>query len=231
MKALRIGISLLLLGCVAVQPASANVVGYINRTIVPGDNLIANQLNASSGNTINNILMGVADGATFTKWNPLASTFLPLSIFNESSAAWSINYSLNLGEGGLLSSPAATINTFVGEVGPYLNDPGPPRQIGWNPAYADGLHLISCPTPFGNATFDEVVGRAPEAGEWVKTLNEAGQTYLTTTFDGSGWDNGSPSLVVGQAAWFNLGPVPEPSALALVGMAGFTMLGLRRRRS
>jgi len=209
-------------------------VGYYNRSLVVGDNLVANQLNASPDNTLNNILIStVADGATFTKWDPLANMFLPLSTYDDLTHTWSINYTLNLGEGGLLHSPAATVATFVGEVGPYLNSSPPPRQTGWVPNYADGFYLISCPSPFGDATFEEVVGRAPGAGEWVSILNEATQLYSVTVFDGASWDNGAPMLTVGQAAWFNLGPVivPEPSFLALLVVGGVAALFRRRSRN
>jgi len=210
-----------------------NIVGYINRTIYPGDNLVANQLNYSSfpspiNNSLNNILKGVEVGATFTKWDASANAFLPQSTYN--GFVWSINYSLNLGEGGLVHSATRTTNTFVGEVGPYFNEFGSPRQVGWNPNYADGLHLVSNPIPFNDATFNEVVGRAPRTGEWVKMLNDANQTYTTTTFDGISWDNGAPILTVAQSAWFNLGPVivPEPSTLAL-GLTAMAFCFVRRR--
>jgi hypothetical protein len=223
---------LISLGVSCSAPGQANIVGYINRPIFPGDNLVANQLIATPNNSLNNILIGVADGATFTKWDATANVFLPLSTFSLSTHTWSINYTLNLGEGALIHSPSQSTNTFVGEVGPYLNEFGPPRQVGWNPGYADGLHLISNPIPFNDATFNEVVGRAPEPGEWVRILHEPSQTYFTTTFDGSVWDNGAPALRVAQAAWFNLGPVtvPEPSSLALVAAAGLIGWRFRKRR-
>jgi hypothetical protein len=227
---------LVLLLSIATCLPAYGIVGFYNRMIHPGDNLIANQLNNAGGNSINTILLGVADGATFTKWDAAANIFLPASVFDGSSQTWSINYSLNLGEGALLNSPAQTINTFVGEVVPYdniLSGFGGPL---WAPNYADGLHLISCPVPVGgslmnNGMFDKVVGRAPEAGEWVMTLNEGTQTYQVATFDGAGWDT-DLSLAVGQAAWVNLGPiiVPEPSSLALMSLAAGALCFARRRR-
>jgi len=230
MKTLKRTLTLLLFVCLGLPaPAQNNIVGYINRQISPGDNLIANQLIASPDNNINTILTGVLDGATFTKWDSANAAFMPLSIF--SSGSWSINYSLNLGEGGLLHSPGSSINTFLGEVGPYLNLDGTPRQVGWNPNYPDGLHLIGGPNPFNDSTFEEVVGRAPQAGEWVGKFNELTQTFSKTTFDGLAWDNDAPTLGVAQAAWYNLGPVnvvPEPSTLALAALAGLILL---RRRS
>jgi hypothetical protein len=217
---------------------SLNIVGYYQRALVPGFNLIANQLDGSTNNSLNSILLGVADGATFTKWDSAANTFLTPSVFNQTTLTWSINYSLNLGEGALLNSPALTTNVFVGQVAIYTNiliDLGPGQL--WAPNYADGLHLIACPDPISgpiSSMFANVVGRTPETGEWVQILDEATQAYITATFDGSSWDN-NPTLAVGHSAWFNLGPVaasvPEPSSLALVGVATFSMLITRRRRS
>ncbi len=217
---------------------SINVVGYYNRLVRPGDNLIANQLGfqASGGydNAINNVLTwGIADGSTFTKWDPVANQFLPVSIFSAASTNWSINYKLDLGEGGLLHSDVETTATFVGEVAGsiYNVDTG---EYHWTPGYTPGLRLLSCPVPFDSETFEQIVGRSPNDGEWVKILNEATQTYSVTTYHvGLGWDNGDPVLTVGQAAWFDLGPVavPEPSSSLLLAAAGaMTLLWLRRKK-
>src|ERR1700733_12421715 len=70
--------------------ASAQV-GFVNDTIVTGNNLIANDLSASPDNTLNNVLtFGVLTGSTFTEWDPVVQQFMPLSTFNGST--WSINY-------------------------------------------------------------------------------------------------------------------------------------------
>src|ERR1039457_1950490 len=64
---------------------SVNIVGYINRFIFPGDNLIANQL-GTTNDTLNNVLAsGVLDGSTLTKWDPVANRFLPTSTFDATS--------------------------------------------------------------------------------------------------------------------------------------------------
>jgi len=213
-----------------------NVVGYINRPMVPGVSLVANQLNTPD-NTLNHLFYSgsgsVPNGATFTKWDSANNVYLPLSVYNLAIDSWSINYSLNLGEGGALNSPSSWINTFVGEVVAYSNivsDLG--GSMPWAPNYANGLHLVACPMPLGGSIsnmFANVVGRSPGIGEWVKILNESSQTYITATFNGSSWDN-NPNLPVAQAAWFNLGPVnvPEPSALAL-GLTAMAFFIARRR--
>jgi hypothetical protein len=216
---------------------SINVVGYYNRNVAPGDNLIANQLGYGAGgqysNTLNNVLTyGVADGSTFSEWDPTGHAFLPISVFSAAQTNWSINYTLNLGQGAVLHSPVATTCTFVGEVDGsiFQIDTG---TLHWNPGYGAGYYLLSCPVPIDGATFEQIVGRNPTDGEWVRMLNQATQTDLTTTYhDGLGWDNGDPALAVGQAAWFDLGPaaVPEPSAgLLLAAACTLTLLRMRRQ--
>jgi hypothetical protein len=196
-------------------------------------------LDNGDGNTLNNLIFSgtgaVPDGATFTKWDSSGNTFLPLSIYSSFSDSWSIDYSLAFEEGGVLNSTTHFTNTLVGTLVSYSNitpDFGGPI---WAPNYPDGIHLIACPEPLGGAIsfmFTNVTGRLPEDGEWVKLLNPATQTYTTTTYDAflDAWDNGNPTLGVGQSAWFNLGPViPEPSTLAVAGLAG-TCLFIRRRQ-
>jgi hypothetical protein len=218
------------------------VVGYVNLTVYPGDNLIANHLNnpenSAPNNTLADILASpyaniIPDGTTFTKWDSAANAYMPLSIYS-SITGWSINYSLNLGEGGLLNSPSQWTNTFVGEFKSYSNITPEFGGPIWAPDYPDGLHLIGCPEPIAGSVsnmFANVVGRAPADGEWVKVLNPATQTYITATYDATldVWDN-DPNLPLGQSAWFNLGPVnvPEPSTLALVSLSFAAMFARRR---
>ena len=225
--------------CASAQVTSSNVVGYINLPLFPGDNLIGNQLleNASSGTgydlSLNNYLTGLANGTTFTKWDPLSNQFLPVSIYNSLSQSWSINYTLGPGEGALLNSPTLATNTFVGDVNSVLDvNTG---ILNWHPGYANGVYLLSCPVPLSDATFQQVVGRNPLNGEWVETLNPVTQSYsLTTYHTGTGWDNGAPSLAVGQAAWFDLGPVafqvPEP-ALCAFFLLGTGLLLARKNQA
>ncbi len=218
---------LLTLGMAATSPA---VVGYINYTLRPGDNLVANQLDNSLGNTLNTLFTVVPDMTTFTEWDPVANNFLPVSIFNSATTNWSINYTLNTtanGRGGVLHLPvnaSPVINTYVGNVVPYTNIIAELGGPIWHPNYSNGLHLLACPVPVSgtiSVMFSNVTGRLPNDGEWVRVLDSATQTYMTATYDSlGGWDT-NVTIHVGEAAYFNLGPVavPEPSSVALVGVA------------
>jgi hypothetical protein len=192
---------------------SQDIVGYITQPLYAGDNLIANQL-SDSNNTLNAIFQpGVPEGATFTEWDPASQQYLPASVYNINTG-WSINYELDYGQGGLFHSPLTFTNTFVGTVWPGFNPDVtfvPPLVTG------TGSLLLSCFVPFSSVTFYDVVGRDPQNGESVTVLNAVSQIYTTTTFQNGVWNNGVPTLDVGQAAFFNLEPVPEPSVYNLIG--------------
>jgi len=208
------------------QIFSSNVVGYINQPLYAGDNLIANQLSFSN-NTLNAIFQpGVPEGATFTGWNPSSQQYLPTSVY-DINTGWSINYELDFGQGGLFHSPVTFTNTFAGSVWPGYDgvDPFVPPLV-----TDSGTLLLACYIPIAPATFFDVVGRDPQNGESVTLLDAVSQISTTTTFENGVWDNGTPTLNVGQSAFFNLEPVPEPAVYNLVG-AGLLLLATVRKRA
>jgi hypothetical protein len=216
----------------AFEHDAGAIVGYVNVPIYTGDNLIANQLDAGA-NTLNDLFpisnTSIPDGTTFKEWDPIANMYTPTSTYN-SVSGWDINYNFNTfasGAGGVLNSPSAWTWTFVGNVIQYSNLLGGNGPV-WNPNYASGKYMIASPIPLGapmDTMFTNVVARPPLIGESVQILNAATQTSTTTTFNGTTWNNGDPSLAPGQAAWFNL--VPEPSSVALIGF-GVVMVALLR---
>jgi hypothetical protein len=203
------------------QVFSGNIVGYYNLQINPGNNLIANQL-SQGGNTLDEIITdSVPEGATFALWNPTTDHYLSASTY-DTTTGWSINYTLTYGQGGLLNTPSLFTNTFVGSVSPVYDI----NTSQFNPPLVTGIgtFLLSCYVPFVNASFYDVVGRNPINGESVSILNSLTQTTTTSTFNGSAWSNGDPTLNIGQSAFYTLlAPVPEPSTYALSG-AGFLLL-------
>jgi hypothetical protein len=196
--------------------ASAQV-GFVNDTIVTGNNLIANDLSASPDNTLNNVLtFGVLTGSTFTEWDPVVQQFMPLSTFNGST--WSINYTFAPDQtGGELNSPGSTTVTFFGSV---VTGFVPPTRF-------QGVYLLGFPDAVNATTFQEIVGRGPANGEFVKTLDPATQTFIITTFNNGTWNNGVPSVPVGGSAFIGL-VVPEPSVTTLAGCGALIFLIGRR---
>ena len=221
----------LLAVCLFASAKSPAIVGFYNVGIFAGDNLVAAQLDNSPNNTLDTVLTtGVSTGSTFSEWNPVANSLLPLSTYNGTS--WSIDYSFGPdGIGGVLNSPSATTVTFVGSL---INL----AVFGTNevytftpPARGPGTYLLGLAAPMGGATFQQIVGRAPNIGDSVSSLDGATQIYTTTTFNGSVWNNGIPSLAVGQADYFTLVAAPEPTVLALAGLGTASLLIFRRRNS
>jgi hypothetical protein len=213
-------------------PAPVNIVGYINRSMTPGYNLITDQLFQIPDNTLNSVLTnGVPANCFLLKWS--GGAWLPPSLF--SAGAWSINYTLNPGEGAALWTPAGFTATFVGNVPDY-------QPIGtqiWSPNYSPGLHLISGVLPLGlpiSSNFTNAVGRLPVAGESVWFLDELTQLYSQSTFNGVTWSS-DLVLAVGQAAWFDIGGtgqlppmVPEPTASVLIVLGALVLVARPARR-
>ena len=232
----------LLLGRVAVMAAIptnvfSNIVGYVNRGFLPGDNLFGNPL-LSTNQFLSSIMPVAPAGTTISLWDSSARQFTLGSTYN--AGGWSLDLSLLPGQGALLHTDMSFTNCFVGSPlapdGSFWADDSPMDPP---PPFSgpDGIYLLSsvCPLNLGVTNlfpaFEYIVGRAPQEGEQVTALDAATQLYHTTTFSGGAWDNGDPILPVSGAALFNIGPVvvPEPSCLAL-GACGILLVTISRRR-
>ena len=228
------------------QPSvsSINIVGYVNTVFQPGNNWFGNPLD-DTANDLNTIIPTAPTGTTVSLWNTTANTYTPVSTFTGS--AWSMDLTLNPGTGALLQTGAQFTNTFVGTVLDF-NGVNYDGHTFHQPAVftgSPGLYLLSSVAPvalFGDgfgtfgtnnvfSVFDSVIGRAPNDGEQIITLDPVTQLYTTNTFSAGAWTLGDPTLGVGEAAMFNIGPVPEPGvvSIAVAGLVGVGVV-LRRRR-
>ncbi|MFN3408570.1 MAG: PEP-CTERM sorting domain-containing protein [Limisphaerales bacterium] len=228
---LLLPLGLMVLLSIAAPAPAQNIVGYVNRVFLPGENLFGNPL-IQPTNTLNFLIPLAPDGTTVSLWNSLTLAYDTTSVF--SGGSWSVNLTLAPGTGARLTTSLGFTNTFVGTV---LNHDGSLFTGNFTPpppfAGPDGLYLFSDKAPVnasGTNLFLNIIGRLPNVGEQVIWLDEPTQTYHTGTYLGGGlWDN-EPALFVSDAAFFNLGPVvvPEPTALALLALGG--LLLARRRR-
>jgi hypothetical protein len=220
-------IALLGICSVQAQVYSSNVVGYVNTPFGVGDTLFSNPMQSANNNlsALFSALL-VPNGTTVSLWNPVTSTYDTSSTFN--AGVWSVNLTLDPGTGAQLTTSSAFINTFAGYM---LNHDGSlffstfsPPPLFSGPA---GIYLLADKAPIadtGNDIFLNLIGRAPNSGEQVITLSGT-YTYL----GGGVWDT-TPTLGFGQAAFLNLGPIPEPAATGLV-VLGFGIILSWRRRS
>ena len=220
--------SLWLIGASAASEAYG---GYVNFLVYPGNNLIADQLLGNpAGESLDTAFEhnSVPEGATFTEWDPSQLQYLPVSVYDTNSG-WSINYTLTYGGGGLFKSLTVFTNTFVGALWPGFNyNNYNPPDFGQPILTNAGVFLLSCLIPIAPANFHEVVGRDPQEGEFVTTLDPLTQLETTTTFHNGSWDDGTPSLEYGQAAFFGLETVPEPASYQFLVAGILSLLSWRK---
>lgn len=192
-KAILLSAALAVAGVVAASAQtvySVNVVGYVNVTIKPGFNLIANPLNTTN-NTIASLLPNVPGGVQLFKYTPGVgySTYT----FDDLDMAWAPNgnATLNPGEGAFIKNPTSSdfVITFVGEVlqGSLTND------------LPVGFSLKSSMVPQQGA-IDSVL-QFPAMGGDQLFKYVPGQGYQTYTFDDLDlvWTPTSPVINVGEA--------------------------------
>ena len=221
-------IRFLAVACIALSTHRAHAAfGYINYSFSSGSTLFTSQLD-SPPNNLTTLFSGatIPDGTTISLWDPATLGFNLGSTF--SSGAWSFNLTLQAGQGYRLNTSAAFINTFVGTI---LNHDGSvlTGSLTPPPVYAgpNGIYLLADKSPLADTGIDiflNILGRQPNAGEQVITLSST-STYL----GGGNWSGGVPTLNVGDAALLNIGPVPEPSTVAL-GLLGIVLSYFCRRR-
>jgi len=174
---------------VSAQVYSVNTVGYVNTSVCPGFNLIANPLDNKAGNTVENLFANAPAGLQIFVYR--AGAFDDAS-YDPDFGGWTKSLTLAPGEGFWLNWPgeSATI-TFVGDVmqGALVN-----------------------PVPAGYSIKGSMV---PQAGKLATDLGfpaAAGDTFFTysctggyadATFDPDfgGWTPAEPVIGVGQGFW------------------------------
>ncbi len=202
------------IGAFGAKPAAGGAVGYLNDTLYPGNNLICNPLVEAGGDSLSAIIMGtIPTGTTVSLWDPSQGHYTQTSAYGPSG--WSVDLSIPPGEAFYLNAPSQFVCTFVGYImnpdgSLYTGSPlrPPPPFSGPN-----GFYLLSSddPTQLGpssqvGSVFTYVLGRNPQIGEQYTWLDAAIQTYYTTTYTATGWNNGEPVMNSGQSAFFDIGP-------------------------
>lgn len=161
---------------------SLNVVGYVNKPLVAGFNLISNPLNTTN-NTLSGLFSTPGFGDTVYKYNGASfdiSTYV---------GSWSPNQTLAPGEGVFYQAGAAFTNTFVGEV---------MQGSLANPIPA-GFSIRSSQVPETNTLANL---QFPAAfGDTVYYFR--GGTYAISTYVGAWSPDVGPA--VGEAFWVNSG--------------------------
>jgi hypothetical protein len=180
------------------QVYSQNIVGYINLTIAPGFNLVANQLNTSSGtNALGSVFPTGVDGDTVYKY---VSGSFQQAIFDAGSwvdpgSGDPTTITLGPGQGFFYFSPSSTNRTvtLVGSVATGTNSvvlnagfsliasatPESYELTGTNFPTADGFTYYKyTPSGFQQAIFDAGSWVDPGSGDPVTVQPSVGQGFF-----------------------------------------------------
>jgi hypothetical protein len=192
---------------------SLNAVGYINVTLPPGFSIVADQLIATGGNTISNLVndtSGAYDGLTYFKFTGHGFNYdTASSTFGAGNNGWPSGGqdTLNPGEAAWFQNPNTTnmTLTFVGTVPQGTNTVSLPV----------GFSLISSPVPqagtlstalgFTNVNQNDVVFVWQPNGTGGGSYVDGGDQVVPAGF-GSGynteWSPNEPTVAVGQGFWY-----------------------------
>lgn len=176
---------------VSAQVYSVNAVGYVNATLVPKLNLVANPLNAGTGNNVlSKVLVGVPDNTAVFKFN---GTGYDAANYLEALGGWDTDLALAPGEGAFVQIPgtADVKVTFVGEVMQgTLSNPLPA-----------GLSIKSSMVPQSGG-LSAVLGFPAADQDTVFMWDKTAQGYVAYNYLDAlgGWDT-EPTPAVGEAFW------------------------------
>jgi len=162
---------------------SVNVVGYINLTMKPGFNLVANQLKASPNNKLDTILPAAAIESQVLKFanNNYSSDISDGANWLDAGSGNASTTTVSPGEGFFYFNPGATDAgvTLVGEVS---------TGNGLTVALAPGFSLVSSIVP-QEISLSAANGFPQVLEAQYLTFSAATQSYSGLINDGTGWLN------------------------------------------
>jgi hypothetical protein len=158
---------------------SVNAVGYVNKTVAPGFNLIANPLN-SGNNDINAVIQNVPEGFTVFTYSGGSYASTTFEDDGEGNLAWSVPRTIAPGQGFFINNNRSTnvTVTFVGEV---------PQGTLTNPLAA-GFNLKASIVPQAGR-LDTVLGFPAQEGDTVFVYNKPTESFRSTVFEDDGEGN------------------------------------------
>jgi hypothetical protein len=178
------------LASASAQVTSVNAVGYVNKDLAQGLNLIANPL-SNGGNTIGEVIPTAPNGAVVFVWNGAGYDSSTYAVIPGVLAGWTPEISLPVGDGFWLDSPEATTITFVGEV---LQGDASNKEVG------AGLSIQGSKVPVAGDldAHGFPAANGDVAFSWNGTSFDSA-TYAVIPGVLEGWDPAAPALGVGDA--------------------------------
>jgi len=175
---------------------SLNIVGYVNVTIAPGYNMVANPLDDGNGNNSTNLVpANIQNGAQILTYDAVLgySTFT-----KKSTGAWNASTAIPPGKGYFIRNTNAVVsytNTYVGNVAGAV--PGSLTNI-----IQPGYNLVGSLYPIGSGLTNTGsntlnIGNVLANGSQLLTYDSV-LGYSTFTKKSTGAWNGTTTVNVGQ---------------------------------
>jgi len=205
------------------QVYSVNAVGYVNKALSPGFNLVSNPLIAGN-NSIATLFADLKlDGAQIFKFDNTTKSYAAGTFtYDELAGAWlgaggadPTKVTVEPGGGVFVRVPAAATVTFIGDV------PQSPAGGTLSTPIVKGLNMLSSQVPQAGAADADLGLPAPADGDQFFKYNSATQKYAVATFDelAGGW------LIAGSQSTAGLA---DPSLKLDVGDAFFYNAGANK---
>jgi hypothetical protein len=190
-KALFVAAAFVAAGIVSsmAQVYSVNVVGYVNKVLTPGYNLIANPLETTA-NRVEELFAG-KEVDLMSVYKYVAGTGYTIANYSADLGEWDNTFTIDPGEGVFVYTPEEVTVTFVGEIteGAKVNN----LPTGWS--------MKSSMIPQGGAlsALGYVVADLDSVYIYNNTATPPGYVISNYSADLGEWDNGEPVLEVGDA--------------------------------
>jgi hypothetical protein len=166
------------LASASAQVSSVNAVGYVNKDLAAGLNLIANPL-SNGGNTIGEVIPSAPSGATAFVWNGAGYDSSQFVVIPGVLSGWQPEVNLPVGDGFFLDSPEAT-----------------------NKSVPAGLSIQGSTVPVSGTLTEH--GFPAASGDVVFSWNGSGfdsNQYVVIPGVLEGWQPADPTLGVGDAVF------------------------------
>lgn len=197
------------------QTYSVNAVGYVDRDLIAGYNLVANPVNAGD-HSISNLFRDMPDGSLFVPWEKSLQAFGATNRFVAGVGWVPGTAQLPGGDGAFLWVPGPTRVTFVGEPWWYSRSSCTTFPVG--ATISSIWPLLSCGLCVG---FTDPCPIDPPDGLAVARWDPVGQRFLDSDLylSGFGWLPEEPRLAPGEAALFQsltpfMARAPSPAGTA-----------------
>ena len=181
------------LASASAQVTSVNAVGYVNKDLAAGLNLVSNPL-SNGGNAIGDVIPTAPSGSVVFAWNGAGYDSSQFVVIPGVLSGWQpADLSLPVGDGFFIQAAEATTITFVGEV---LQGGDSNKDV---PA---GLSIQGSTVPVSGTMTDH--GFPAGSGDVVFSWNGAGfdsAEYVVIPGVLEGWQPADPTLGVADAVF------------------------------